>query len=155
MTNVAVNYSAATAGLYKAGQIQIDRFKCPDWPDLISSAQRILPLYVHFSLKAGLGKGDALETGTDQPPDWERIEGMLAQTGTPFVNIHLSPTIADHSDGPVDTTTPAYIETLTEYLVKDVQSVVKTTGRAARYRRKRSWLRRCQSSGFVPASGHW
>ena len=128
MTKVAVNYSEAIGGLYKAGLIQIDRLKCPDWPDLISSAQRVLPVYVHFSLKAGLGKGDALETGTNQPPDWEQIEGILAQTGTPFVNIHLSPTMEDRSSGPVDTTTPAYIETLTEYLVKDVQAVVKRLG---------------------------
>jgi uncharacterized protein (UPF0276 family) len=128
MTEVAVNYSAATAGLYKAGLIQIDRYKCPDWPDLISSARRLLPVYVHFSLKAGLGKGDALETGTGQSPDWNKIEGVLAQTGTPLVNIHLSPTIADQSDNPVDTTTPAYIETLTEYLVKDVQAVVRRLG---------------------------
>ena len=128
MVQVAVNYSTATAGLYKAGRIQVDRYKCPDWPDLISSAQRILPVYVHFSLKAGLGKGEALDTDTNQAPDWEQIEGILAQTGTPFVNLHLSSSNADRSDSPAEPMDPAYVEMMTETLVEDVQAVAKRLG---------------------------
>lgn len=128
MVKVAVHYSTATAELYRAGLIQIDCFKCPAWPDLVPSVQEILPVYVHFSLKAGLGVGDAVETGTNQPADWEKIEGLLAQTSTPFINIHLSPTVTDHSHMPVDMTSPKHIEMLTEYLIKDVQAVVERFG---------------------------
>lgn len=125
---VAVNYSTATDELYGAGLIQVDCFKCPPWPDLILSVQEVLPVYVHFSLKAGLGVGDAVEAGTNRPANWEKIERLLAQTSTPFISIHLSPTVTDHSHLPVDTMLPGHIAMLTEYLIKDVQAVVERFG---------------------------
>ena len=63
------------------GRVQIDRFKCADWPELIEPASSLLPIYVHFPLVAG--------TNTLDNTDWERVERLLGETGTPYVNVHL------------------------------------------------------------------
>jgi uncharacterized protein len=77
----ALNYSPQAAALLTEGKICIDRFKCPDWPDLVAEAQAIHPVYVHFDLRAGSGKLDKV--------DWGLIETLLAQTETACVNLHL------------------------------------------------------------------
>lgn len=82
----AINYSPQAAALVEAGTIHIDRFKCPDWPDLIAEARQIAPVYVHFALTAGGGLANI---------DWAFIEQMLADTDTPYVNLHLAPSAAD------------------------------------------------------------
>lgn len=77
----ALNYSPQAAALLTEGKISIDRFKCPDWPDLIAEAQAVHPVYVHFDLKAGGGKLDKV--------NWAQIETLLVQTETAYVNLHL------------------------------------------------------------------
>jgi uncharacterized protein (UPF0276 family) len=77
----ALNYSPQAAALLAEGKIAIDRFKCPNWPDLVAHAQALHPVYVHFDLIAGGGKLDRV--------DWAQIETLLAQTGTACVNLHL------------------------------------------------------------------
>ncbi len=51
MTRFALNYSPQAADLLRAGQIEIDLFKCPAWPDLIAEAQAAAPglhsLFIH------------------------------------------------------------------------------------------------------------
>jgi hypothetical protein len=85
---LAVHYSSATVDLIRRGQIQSDYFKCPAWPDLIPTAQELLPTYVHFPLRGGSGIGGAIDTETNQAADWSKVEVLLAQTETPFVNVH-------------------------------------------------------------------
>jgi uncharacterized protein (UPF0276 family) len=126
--DLAVNYSAAAADLVRSGQIQIDRFKCPAWPELVTSVQAMHPLYVHFPLRVGSGIGDAVDTETKQPADWKKVERLLAQTGTPLVNLHLAPTVEDYPAMPADTTAPADVEMLTEALIRDVRAVVRRLG---------------------------
>lgn len=89
----ALNYSPQAAELLRAGRIQFDLYKCPDWPDLIEEAQAQAPAYVHFPLIAGQRNIDAV--GLD------RIEALLAQTGTHFVNTHIAPRYED-LDNPDD-----------------------------------------------------
>src|SRR5205814_2195338 len=55
-------------------------------------------------------------------------EALLAQTGTPFVNLHLEPTVHDHPDMPASTTDPGDIELLTACLIRDVRAVVERFG---------------------------
>ncbi len=123
-----MNYSAAAADLARNGRIRIDCFKCPAWPDLVTSVQAMHPLYVHFPLRVGSGIGDALDTEAKQPADWKKIEGLMAQTGTPLVNLHLAPTVEDYPDVPLGTTAPADVEMLTEALIGDVRTVVRRFG---------------------------
>jgi uncharacterized protein (UPF0276 family) len=85
----ALNYSPQAAALLTQGKIRIDRFKCPDWPDLVTEAQAIHPVYVHFDLKAG--------NGSYEKVDWTQIETLLAQTDTAFVNLHLMTPASEQS----------------------------------------------------------
>ena len=51
--NFAINYSPQAGELLKQGKIEINLFKCPDWPELIQEASALAPVYVHFPLIAG------------------------------------------------------------------------------------------------------
>ncbi len=51
----SLNYSPEMADLLRTGQIQVDRIKCADWPDMIETARQIGPVYVLFALLAGEG----------------------------------------------------------------------------------------------------
>ena len=84
-TKLAVNYSPQAAALRLSGSLPIDLYKCPDWPDLIGEAvgSGEHPIYVHFPLVAGDGSLESV--------DWPRVERLLGETYTPFVNLHLAP----------------------------------------------------------------
>ncbi len=125
---LAVNYSHPAADLLRQGQIRIDCLKCPAWPDLIATARALCPVYVHFPLRVGSGRGDALDTEMNALPDWRRIEALLAQTGTPLVNVHLAPTVEDYPGIPGDTADPAHTEVLAEGMIRDLRAVVARFG---------------------------
>lgn len=128
--NFAIHYSLPAAALVDAGRIDpdFDYFKCPAWPDLIATVRARYPMYVHFPLQVGRGIGNAIDTEARQPADWTKIETLLAQRNTPFVNVHLEPTTDDHPDIPTDTTDPAHIAFLTDCLIRDVRAVVERFG---------------------------
>ena len=84
---LCVNYSIQAVELVRSGVIEIDRFKCPDWDDVIAiAAQTSLP-YVHFPLE--LGRGQLVTV------DLDRVERLMRQTRTPSVNVHLSARVKD------------------------------------------------------------
>lgn len=107
-----INYSTQAAALLAASQIQVDRFKTPDWPDMIVEAQAFCPVSVHFELRAG--------NGTLRKTDWKRIQDILIQTGTPFVNLHLDPRIKHYPDIQIDTTDPQESNRILEQIITDV-----------------------------------
>jgi uncharacterized protein (UPF0276 family) len=125
---LAVNYSAATAELLRRGDVDFDYFKTPAWPDLIATAQALRPVNVHFPLLVGYGIGDALDGETGQPPEWGKIEALLAQTGTPLVNVHLVAPPPAYPGVPLDTDDPTHIDLITERLIADVSAVVHRFG---------------------------
>lgn len=124
----AVNFSSAAAELLSQGRIQLDRFKCPAWPDTISAAQALRPVYVHLPLRIGAGIGDAINMETKGPADWQQLEPLLAQTDTPQISVHLAPLIDDFSGMPADTTEPAHVEMLHDRALYDVQTLVARFG---------------------------
>jgi uncharacterized protein (UPF0276 family) len=124
----AVNYSRAAADLLRKGKIQIDYFKCPAWPDLVTMVQENHPTFVHFPLKVGSDIGDAVDTETGQPADWGQVEALLSGTDTLLVNLHLAPNSQDYPGIPVDTVDPDHMEMLTERLIRDVRAVVERFG---------------------------
>ena len=124
----AVNYSSAAADLFREDRIQIDRFKCPAWPDVIAAAQALCPVYVHLPLRVGAGIGEAIDTETEQPADWGRLEPLLARTGTPQINVHLAPFTRDFPGMPADTTDPAHVEMLYARALRDVEALVARFG---------------------------
>jgi hypothetical protein len=125
---LAVNYSAATADLLRRGTISFDYFKCPAWPDLIATAGALRPVNVHFPLLVGAGTGNALDGETGQPADWDKIESLLAGTGTPLVNVHLVAPPTAYPGAPLDTDDPAHSDLITERLIDDVSAVVRRFG---------------------------
>ena len=95
---------------------------------MVAAAQDIHQVYVHFPLRVGSGLGDAIDTETNQPADWRQVERLLAQTATPFVNLHLAPKAADYPDIPADTTHPDHMKMLIERMVHDTRAVATRFG---------------------------
>ncbi len=83
----ALNYSPEAVALLRTGQIEIDLFKCPNWPDMVAEAQQDRPVYIHFPLIAGQRNIEAV--GLDQIAEWR------ATTATQFVNVHLGARVQD------------------------------------------------------------
>jgi uncharacterized protein (UPF0276 family) len=125
---LAVNYSLPAAELLREERIRFDRFKCPAWPDLVATAGRDCPTYVHFPLGLGAGSRGAIDVETGQPADWAQVETLMAQTGTPLVNLHLTLTVKDYPDIPIDTRDPTHVEMLTGRLIEGVRTVVERFG---------------------------
>jgi uncharacterized protein len=120
MMKFAINYSKQAARLVEQGDIDIDRFKCPDWPDLVAEASRLRPVAVHFTLQAG--------NGQVQKTDWELVERLLQQTGTDYVNLHLAPECSDFPGIPVDTRRAGERRLVIDRMITDVQSAVHRFG---------------------------
>ena len=129
MMECSVNYSMAAGELQKAGQLGVDRFKCPAWPDLVAQVQADFPLYVHFPLRTGRGDGMLVDTETKQAVDWNKIETLLTQTETPLVNVHLAATAVDYPDLSLDTTNPDHVAMITEGMIQDVMAAVQRFGK--------------------------
>ncbi len=125
---LAVNYSDATADLLRRGLVDFDYFKCPAWPDLIATAEALRPVNVHFPLLVGYGIDGALDGETRQPPDWGKIETLLAQTGTPLVNVHLVAPPDAYPDVPLDTDDTTHSDLIIERLIADITVVIRRFG---------------------------
>jgi uncharacterized protein (UPF0276 family) len=126
----AINYSRAAEELVRAGKVCADRFKCPAWQDLVTTVQRAHPVYVHFPLLVGAGIGGAIDAETNAPADWNKVEVLLAQTDTAFVNLHLAPTTREYPNVPSKTTEPTHVEMIVENLLRDVRAVTQRFGAA-------------------------
>ena len=124
---LAINYSPQAEALAAPGTIDFDLFKCPPaWdpvvpeyaPDLIERARAARPIYLHFPLHAG---NNSLAT-----TDWGRVEEALAETGTPFVNVHLQADARDFPGMDPVTTAPEDLTAVADALIRDMRLV---TGR--------------------------
>jgi uncharacterized protein len=128
---LAVNYSAATGTLVREGTIQVDRHKCPAWPDLIHHLQNgggvRQPLHVHFPLLVGTGRGYPISTETDEAPDWSLIEALLAETGTGWVSAHMGPRPEDHP-GLAERAWKEQVAVITDALIRDLEPLIARFG---------------------------
>jgi len=106
--------------LLAEGQIQLDYFKCPDWPDLIVEAQVYAPVAVHFDLVSAAGKL--------RGQNWSQVEQLLTETQTPYVNLHLTASVADYPDLPLNTSEPTHVNRVIDGLLADVWAVVDRFG---------------------------
>jgi uncharacterized protein (UPF0276 family) len=116
----ALNYSPQAAELLAAGVIDIDRFKIPPWPELLEAALRYRPVSLHFELRAG--GAEPIDA------DWDAIDAHARQTGTPLINLHLSPRRDEYPAIPHDSIAPAHRDQLTEAMIRDVRTVVARFG---------------------------
>ena len=124
----AVNYSPALAELVRAGQVGLDRFKCPAWPDLIAEAGALLPVYVHFPLEVGWGLGSAYHSERKQAVDLEWLADLLAASGTPLVNTHLMPPAAAYPSIPLDSRDPRHIQQVLDAALCDLEPLIHRFG---------------------------
>lgn len=120
MIQLAINYSPPASQLFAEGKIPLQRFKCPDWPDMIDDAIQELPVAVHFNLFAGRGKLEKT--------DWSLVSRLLKQTGTPYVNVHLEARASDFPDIPPESDAPADVERIAERMLADLQVVTRRFG---------------------------
>lgn len=120
MIQFAVNYSPQAAALLGAGTVEFDRFKGPEWPDLIAEARQWRPVRVHFSLFA---RRASLNTA-----NWGLIETVLEETGTPFVNIHLAPHVEDFPGLALETHSADWVRRVADELTRVTQTLVDRFG---------------------------
>ena len=116
--NLAVNYSPQAADLFREKKIRFDLFKCPDWDDLIADARAVMPVYVHFPLV----------TGQIKDADLARVENLLEDTLTPYVNVHLHATTDDFPDMALNSQNSNDAMQITEWLIKEVEHLTRHFG---------------------------
>lgn len=118
----AINYSLPAAALAREHRIEVDLFKCPDWPEVISAASNDLPIYVHFGFRAGAGNLDTV--------DWANVQRLMDQTNTPYVNLHLYPRIADFVGEAFEPAQPPQVDEahVIEQVLNDVEIASKHMG---------------------------
>ncbi len=89
----AINYSPQAEKLWREGQIQVDLFKCPDWPELVKEVSAIHKLYVHCSLITWRGGLDNI--------DCDLLQRWLDQTETRVINTHFALAQSDLAESSV------------------------------------------------------
>ncbi len=87
----AINYSPQAEKLWRQGKIQVDLFKCPDWPDLVAQVSQMHQVYVHCALYAGRGLMDKV--------DLDQLQHWLDSTDTLVINTHLAALKSDFPPG--------------------------------------------------------
>jgi len=117
---LAINYSPPAAKLVQSGQIEVDLFKTPDWEWMISEAQIIKPVTVHFRFDAG---NDSLEQ-----VDWNYVDRLAKRSDTPYINLHLDARGSFYPGIPVDTNNKVEKELVYKTILSDVMKVVKRFG---------------------------
>jgi uncharacterized protein len=118
--NLAINYSPQSASLLNEGKIQLDYFKCPDWPDLIAQAQQFRPAAVHFEIIAS--------AGCLSQKDWSLIDRLLEETGTQYINLHLASNIKDFEGFDINYQEPSQRREIIDKLLADVCTLVNRFG---------------------------
>ena len=78
----AINYSPQAEKLWRDGQIQLDLFKCPDWPDLVAKVGAVHKLYVHCALITWRGELGGV--------DFDQLQRWLDTTETCVINTHFA-----------------------------------------------------------------
>lgn len=115
---LAVNWSPAAEKLLLERAIDVDLWKCSDWPELVEPALQTKPAYVHFPLKAGDGS----------TPDWATVRMWMEKTGTKLVNMHLHIPPNVMPDIPHDSRSPEHRARVTDAMIRDVQAAGKEMG---------------------------
>jgi hypothetical protein len=119
-TRLAVNYSPQAAALARSGATRVDCFKCPSWPDLISEARGVAPIYVHFDL--------ALRGVKSTEADWDGVARLMDETGTQYVNLHVLPRRTDFPGIAVDSAVRRDVVVLRDHLLVEIDPIVARFG---------------------------
>lgn len=115
---LAVNWSPAAEKLVLEGKIDVNLWKCSDWPELVGPALKTKPAYVHFPI----------HTSVDFDVDWAKVRGWMDITGTKNVNVHLIATEKDFPDIPFDSRDPAHRERVIDMMVDCIRVMGDAVG---------------------------
>jgi uncharacterized protein (UPF0276 family) len=124
----AVNYSPLLAELVQAGQVSIEWYKCPAWPDLVAEAKKTLPAYIHFPLGIGMGQGSPMDAEIHAPADLDRFAALMEATGTPFINTHFIAPATIYPGLPIDSRTPKHVRRVLDGALRDLEPLVRRFG---------------------------
>lgn len=124
----AVNYSPTLANLVRAGQVQIDRFKCPAWPGMLAEASQILPVYIHFPLSIGSGIGCPMNDEKHEPVNLDWLAEMQAQYATPHINTHLITPGEVFPENDSRDHSAAVLRKIVDYALRDLEPLIKRFG---------------------------
>jgi uncharacterized protein (UPF0276 family) len=123
---LAVHYTPQLVELLHQGEVEVDYFKCPAWPQLIPEAKVVRPTYIHFPLSVGKGIQSAYDTGANQAVDWTKVDRLLTETDTPYINLHLTILADDYPSLARDT---VWNDLLVENTLKDIEAAIAQYGR--------------------------
>lgn len=115
---LAVNWSPQAERLLLSGDIDVDLWKCSDWPELVGPALKTKPAYVHFPI----------HTSVDFHVDWAKVRGWMDITGTTNVNMHLIAKQSDFPDIPFDSRATEHRERVIEMMVRCVKAAGDVVG---------------------------
>lgn len=115
---LAVNWSPAAEKLVLEGNIDVDVWKCSDWPELVGPALKTRPAYVHFPI----------HTSVHFEVDWAKVRGWMDITGTKNVNIHLVATAKDFPDIPFASRDPAHRARVVDMMVACINKAGEEMG---------------------------
>jgi len=120
--DLMVNFSDAAGELVRAGEIEVDFFKTPDWEWIAAPASELRPVRVHFGVRIG-----AIGAWTY---DRQAVRRWLERTGTRFVNVHLSPQGMEMWNFDARWCDPGSVERATARLHRDIEIYTDTFGPA-------------------------
>ena len=115
-----INYSKIADVLFKNGALAIDRYKCPDWPDLVHEVTQTCHVAVHFDLIAG--NGHLAET------NWEVVDRLAAMTDTPYINVHLGAMASDCPSVSLDHPSSGDALQITRKFITEVNELARRFG---------------------------
>ena len=124
----AVNYSPILAELVQRGQIALERFKCPAWPELLAQAAETRPVYIHFPLDIGWNQGTAFDGERNRAPDLAWYADLMAATHTPYLNTHLFPWASDYPGIALDSRAPQDVQRVVDGALRDLEPLVRRFG---------------------------
>ena len=123
---MAIQYTPQCVELLHQNEVEIDYFKCPAWLEVVQKARHIRPAYIHFPLRVGTGIKTALNTETKQPVEWKKIDQLLEQSDTYYINLHLNILKTDYPELPQDTTQS---DLIIDNTLSDIEAVAERYGR--------------------------
>lgn len=125
---LAVNYSEAAVELYQERLIEVDFFKIPAWRGVVVEANAIGKTYVHFPFKVGQPTNHVWNTETKTSITWDFVDFFLAETQTPFINIHLEPTKYDYPDIQIANLAADQVDRLITDILSNLRPIIQRYG---------------------------
>lgn len=122
---LAIQYTPQCVELLHQNEVEIDYFKCPAWSAVIPEARQVRPAYIHFPLRVGQGIKTAFDVETKQPVDWKKVDQLLEQSDTTYINLHLNILMTEYPELSQNT---IQSDLIIENALRDIEAVTERYG---------------------------